>query len=124
MTETYTNTKNEISNKLFWVKSINRLRKFVYNLSRDERQYFFNEVSQYIHNELNNNSIHLSETERCLLTNLITHWHINNTESNSTMWWSTLLYNYSGSMTLKTIISVYVCETDIDSTDDSTLGIR
>ena len=102
-------TQHEITKKrLVWVRYINILRRYVYNLSRDERHYFFTEVANYLRNELTNNHLHIREVERIAITNLLGHWQITSMEANSTNWWSTLLYNHSECETFLHIIKSYV----------------
>lgn len=99
----------EITKKrLLLVRYINILRRYVYNLNKDERHYFFTEVENYLRNELINNNLNIREVERNAITNLLGHWQITSMESNSTNWWTTLLRNFSESETFLHIIKSYV----------------
>jgi hypothetical protein len=99
----------EITKKrLLLVRYINILRRYVYNLNKDERHYFFTEVENYLRNELINNNLNIREVERNAITNLLGHWQITSMESNSTNWWSTLLRNFSDCETFLHIIKSYV----------------
>ena len=105
--------------RLQWVRYINTLRRYVYNLSRDERYYFFTEVERYLKNEITNNNLHIEETERRAINNLLGHWQITSVENNSTNWWSTLLHNHSNCETFITIIKSYVVYIDDSSKEVS-----
>ena len=130
----YTSTKADASNRLFWVRSIHQLRKYVYSLSRDERHYFFTHVGTYLQAEqgLLTNEPHKTDKdakELQKLAGLIGKWNIQNVEALSThQWWSELLYNSYGCKTLKYIRDTYTSasvENDDGSiSDNSTLGIR
>ena len=117
--EEYKKQDEIIKTRLNWVYHVNTLRRYVYNLSRDERHYFFTEVENYLRNILTNNNLNITEPERNAITNLLGHWHITNVENNSTNWWSILLYNHSQCEIFLTIIKSYVANIDDNSKDVS-----
>ena len=113
--EEYKKQYETITSHLQWVRSVNTLRRYVYNLSRDERYYFFTEIERFLRNEITNNNLHIEETERRAINNLLGHWQITSVENNSTNWWSTLLYNHSNCESFITIIKSYVVYIDDSS---------
>lgn len=117
--EQYKKQHELITYRLNWVRNVNTLRRYVYTLSRDERNYFFTEVENYLRNVLTNNNLHITEAERNAITNLLGHWQITNVETNSTNWWSILLYNHSQCDTFLRIIKSYVPNIEVDSKDVS-----
>ena len=121
----YENTLNELKRNIQAQKSIYKFRTFLYTINKDIRYHYFDICRSYLENEYNNNT-QITMTEKERLLNLLNHWHWNSFETTSTNWWHTLSMNHSHSISLMTLIHLWVDDIqafDPESFETSTLGL-
>ena len=97
----------------------------MYSLNKNVRQQTFQLSLDFLNNEINNPTITATERER--LQNLRNHWQLSSFENTATDWWSTLLFNHSTSLSLMTLIHLWIDDItvfDSEAFETSTLGIR
>ena len=126
MASQYDANKAEIVKKITGQKNIYKFRQFLYSLNRDIRQNCFRITRDFFENEYNNN-ISITATERERLLNLINYWQWNDFDGNSTNWWSTLSFNHYTSLSLMTVIHMWIDEIhhfDPEVFETSTDGVR
>lgn len=126
MASQYDANKAEIVKKITGQKNIYKFRQFLYSLNRDIRQNCFRITRDFFENEYNNNTS-ITATERERLFNLINYWQWNDFDGNSTNWWSTLSFNHYTSLSLMTVIHMWIDEIhhfDPEVFETSTDGIR
>jgi hypothetical protein len=122
----YDTNKAEIVKKITGQKNIYKFRQFLYSLNRDIRQSCFRITRDFFENEYTNNTS-ITATERERLLNLINYWQWNDFDGNSTNWWSTLSFNHSSSLSLMTVIHMWIDEIhhfDPEVFETSTDGVR
>ena len=126
MASHYDANKAEIVKKITGQKNIYKFRQFLYSLNRDIRQSCFRITRDFFENEYTNNTS-ITATERERLLNLINYWQWNDFDGNSTNWWSALSFNHSSSLSLITVIHMWVDEIhhfDPEVFETSTDGVR
>ena len=126
MSTTYETNKTELVRKITAQKNIYKFRQFLYSLNRDIRQQCFEMCKEYLLNEYQNNTA-VTVTERDRLLNLINHWHWNVFDTTSVLWWSTLSYNHATSLSLMTMIHLWIDDIntfDPETFETSTDGLR
>jgi hypothetical protein len=125
MTSQYDNNKTEIVRNITAQKAIYKYRIFMYSLNKDIRQQCFRITKEFLDNENNNSTITTTERERLL--NLGNHWQWNDFDNNSTIWWSALSFNHSKSLSLMTVIHMWIDDIntfDSEVFETSTDGLR
>ena len=126
MASQYETNKAELVRQITAQKNIYTFRQFLYSLNKDIRQQCFDISKQFLENEYSNNdNITTSERERLLA--LINHWQWNTFDTTSTMWWSTLSFNHAKSVSLMTLIHVWIDDIqafDPQAFETSTDGLR
>ena len=125
MASQYDNNKTEIVRNITAQKAIYKFRIFMYSLNKDIRQQCFRITKEFLDNEYNNSTITVTERERLL--NLGNHWQWNMFENNSTNWWSQLSFNHSSSLSLMTVIHMWIDDIhtfDSEVFETSTDGLR
>jgi hypothetical protein len=126
MASQYDNSKAEIVRNITAQKAIYKYRIFMYSLNKDIRQQCFRITKEFLDNEYNNNST-ITTTERERLLNLGNHWQWNDFDNNSTNWWSALSFNHSKSLSLMTVIHMWIDDIntfDVEVFETSTDGLR
>jgi len=126
MASQYDANKAEIVKKITGQKNIYKFRQFLYSLNRDIRQNCFRITRDFFENEYNNNTS-ITATERERLLNLINYWQWNDFDGNSTNWWSTLSFIHYTSLSLMTVIHMWIDEIynfDPEVFETSTDGVR
>lgn len=126
MATPYDNNKQEIERKVTGQRYIYKFRMFLYTLNKDIRQVCFRITREFLENEVNNNTL-ISATERERLHRLLEHWQWNTFDTASTTWWSTLAFDHTTSLSLMTIIHMWIdniTEFDPEHFETSTDGIR
>ena len=126
MDSKYENNKTEIIRKITAQKTIYKFRVFMYTLNRDIRQNCFRIVKEFLDNEYRNNST-ITATERERLLNLQNHWEWATFDGDSTNWWTTLTFNHSTSISLMTVIHMWIDDIntfDAEAFETSTDGLR
>lgn len=122
----YDTHRTEIVRQITAQKAIYKFRVFLYSLNKDIRQNCFAIARDFLNNEYqNNSSITVTEKERLL--NLINHWQWAIFENTSTDWWYLLSVNHAKSISLMTIIHLWIDDIqtfDAEAFETSTLGIR
>jgi hypothetical protein len=121
----YETNLKELKRNILAQKTIYRFRNFLYSINKDIRHQWFDICKGYLENEYNNNS-DITFTEKQRLNNLISHWQWNDFENSSTNWWYILTNNHSHSLTLITLIHIWVDEIQIfdpEMFETSTLGL-
>ena len=126
MASQYDTNRTEIVRNITAQKAIYKYRIFMYSLNKDIRQQCFRITKEFLDNEYNNNST-ITTTERERLLNLGNHWQWTIFENESTNWWSALSFNHSKSLSLMTVIHMWI--DDINTFDGevfetSTDGLR
>lgn len=122
----YDTTLIELKRNILAQKTIYKFRNFLYTINKDIRQYFFELSRNYFTNESVNNK-ELTATERERLDKLINHWQWNDFENNASNWWQVLSRNYSHSLTLLTLIHLWVDDIQVfdpEAFETSTMGFR
>jgi hypothetical protein len=125
MASQYDNNKTEIIRNITAQKGIYKFKHFLYSLNRDIRQQCFRITKDFLDNENNNSTTTATERERLL--NLGNHWQWNDFDNNSTNWWSTLSFNHSKSLSLMTVIHLWIDDIntfDAEVFETSTDGLR
>jgi hypothetical protein len=126
MASQYDNNKTEIVRQITAQKAIYKFKQFLYSLNRDIRQNCFRITKEFLDNEYHNNTtITVAERERLL--NLGNHWQWSLFDNNSTNWWSTLSFNHSKSLSLMTVINMWIDDInafDAEAFETSTDGLR
>jgi len=115
----------EIKRQITAQKNIYKFRTFLYSLNKNIRQQCFQLSLDFFENEYNNPMITWTEKER--LQNLRNHWQLSSFENTATDWWSTLSFNHSTSLSLMTLIHLWIDDItvfDPEAFETSTLGIR
>jgi hypothetical protein len=107
MVSEYDIQENEIVRNMREQRNIHKFRYFMYSRHKDLRQHRFRITKEFLDNEYKNNST-LTATERELLLNLKNHWDWSMFDNDSTNWWSTLSVNYSRSLSLMTVIHMWI----------------
>lgn len=126
MASPYDNNKAEIIRNITAQKAIYKYRIFMYSLNKDIRQHCFRITKEFLDNEYNNNST-ITATERERLLNLGNNWQWNDFDNNSTNWWSALSFNHSKSLSLMTVIHMWIDDIntfDTEVFETSTDGLR
>ena len=126
MASEYDNNKTEIVRNITAQKAIYKYRIFMYSLNKDIRQQCFRITKEFLDNEYQNN-ITITTTERERLLNLRNHWQWNDFDNNSTNWWSILSFNHSKSLSLMTVIHMWIDDIntfDAEVFETSTDGLR
>ena len=126
MASQYDVNKTEFVKKIRAQKDIYKFRQFMYSLNRDIRQTCFHITRDFFDNEYNNNTA-ITATERMRLLNLVNYWQWNDFDGNSTNWWSALSFNHSSSITLMTVIHLWIDDIqqfDPEVFETSTDGVR
>uniref|UniRef100_A0A6C0LMQ1 Uncharacterized protein n=1 Tax=viral metagenome TaxID=1070528 RepID=A0A6C0LMQ1_9ZZZZ len=126
MASQYDNNKTEIVRNITAQKAIYKYRIFMYSLNKDIRQQCFRITKEFLDNEYHNNTT-ITATERERLLNLGNHWQWAMFENESTNWWSALSFNHSKSLSLMTVIHMWIDDItvfDSEGLETSTLGIR
>lgn len=126
MASPYDTSRAEIVRQITAQKTIYKYRIFMYSLNKDIRQNAFRITRDFLNNEYDNNST-ITVTERERLLNLINHWQWNDFDNNSTNWWSTLSFNHSTSLSLMTVIHMWIDDIntfDAEVFETSTDGLR
>ena len=122
----YESNKAEILRHITAQKNIYKFRQFLYSLNRDIRQQCFDISKQFLENEYRNNTA-VTVTERERLLSLINHWQWNTFDTNSTNWWSILSFNHAKSLSLMTMIHLWINDIqtfDSETFEMSTDGLR
>ena len=107
MSTQYEINKTELIRQIIAQKNIYKFRQFLYSLNKDIRQKCFDISKEFLDNEHRNNTA-ITVTERERLLNLTNHWQWNDFDNNSTIWWSTLSFNHSKSLSLMTMIHLWI----------------
>ena len=126
MASQYETSRAEIVRQITAQKAIYKYRIFMYSLNKDIRQQCFRITKEFLDNEYHNNST-ITATERERLLNLGNHWQWNDFDGNSTNWWSALSLNHSSSITLMTVIHLWIDDIqqfDPEVFETSTDGVR
>jgi hypothetical protein len=126
MASQYDTSRAEIVRQITAQKTIYKYRIFMYSLNKDIRQNAFRITRDFLNNEYDNNST-ITVTERERLLNLINYWQWNVFDNNSTNWWSTLSFNHSTSLSLMTVIHLWIDDIntfDAEVFETSTDGLR
>jgi len=115
----------EIKRQITAQKNIYKFRTFLYSLNKNVRQQTFQLSLDFFANEYNNPMITTTERER--LQSLRNHWQWNIFDNTSTDWWSALSFNHATSISLMTLIHLWIDDItvfDSDAFETSTDGIR
>jgi hypothetical protein len=122
----YDITLTELKRTILAQKTIYKFRTFLYSINKDIRHNYFDLCRAYLENEYNNNDqITMSEKER--LVNILKHWEWNTFENTSTNWWYILTMNHSHSLSLMTLLHLWVDDIhpfDPETFETSTDGLR
>lgn len=122
----YDTHRTEIVRQITAQKAIYKFRAFLYSLNKDIRQHCFAIARDFLNNEYQNN-LSITATEKERLWNLINHWQWAIFENTSTDWWYLLSVNHAKSISLMTIIHLWIDDIqtfDAEAFETSTLGIR
>ena len=126
MASQYDNNKTEIVRNITAQKAIYKYRIFMYSLNKDIRQRCFDISKEFLDNEYHNNTT-ITTNERERLFNLGNHWQWAMFDNNSTNWWSALSFNHSKSLSLMTVIHMWIDDIntfDAEVFETSTDGLR
>ena len=122
----YDTTLLELKRNIIAQKSIYKFRNFLYTINKDIRHHIFDMCRNFLENEhRNNDEITMTEKERLL--SLLNHWQWNSFENTSTNWWSILCHNHSHSLSLMTLLHLWVDDVEIfdsEAFETSTIGLR
>ena len=122
----YDITLTELKRNILAQKTIYKFRNFLYTINKDIRHHYFDICRNYLDNEYrNNDQITMTEKERLL--NLLNHWQWNSFENTSTNWWYILAMNHSHSISLMTLLHLWVDDIqpfDPEIFETSTDGLR
>lgn len=122
----YDTTLNELKRNISAQKTLYKFRTFLYSINKDIRHHYFDMCRSYLENEYRNNS-EITMTERERLLNLLNHWQWTSFEQASTEWWHTLCMNHSHSLSLLTLLVLWVDDIqqfDPETFETSTDGLR
>lgn len=122
----YDTTLTELKRSIQAQKTIYKFRTFLYSINKDIRHHYFDLCRTYLDNEYNNNA-QITMTEKERLLNLLNHWQWNTFENTSTTWWYILAMNHSHSLSLMTLLHLWVDDIqpfDPDAFETSTDGLR
>ena len=125
METSYQINRQEIERKVAGQRYIYKFRMFLYTLNRDIRQVCFRITREFLENELEKPE--LTATERARVQRLLVHWNWNSFDTASTVWWSTLALEHTKSLSLMTIIHMWIdniTEFDPEAFETSTDGLR
>ena len=126
MASQYDDNKTEIIRNITAQKNIYKFRQFMYSLNKDIRHHCFDISKQFLDNEYQNNTM-ITATERERLLNLQNHWQWNTFDTTSVLWWSTLSFNHAKSVSLMTIVHMWIDDMhsfDPEAFETSTDGLR
>jgi hypothetical protein len=121
----YEDNKQEIQRKITGQRYVYKFREFLYSLNRDIRQVCFRITREFLENELNNPELTVTERER--IQTLLPHWNWQNFDTASTAWWSALALEHTKSLSLMTVIHMWIDDINIfdpDAFETSTYGER
>lgn len=116
----------EIKRQITAQKNIYKFRTFLYSLNKNIRHKCFQISWDFFDNEYRNNQA-ITVTERGRLQNLLNHWQWSIFENTSTDWWSELSFNHTTSISLMTLIHLWIDDMnvfDADAFETSTDGLR
>ena len=85
----------------------------------------FRITREFLENELNKPELTVTERER--IQALLPHWNWQNFDTNSTAWWSTLAFEHTKSLSLMTVIHMWIDDInvfDAEAFETSTNGMR
>jgi hypothetical protein len=122
----YDTNLTELKRNIIAQKNIYKFRTFLYSINKDIRHHYFDLCRSYLENEYNNNQ-QVTITERGRLLNLLNHWQWNSFENTSTHWWYMLAMNHSHSLSLMTLLHLWVDDIqsfDPETFETSTDGLR
>ena len=122
----YEEKLREIKRNILAQKTIYKFRTFLYSINKDIRRIWFDLSKEYLQNESTNNS-QITATEKDRLDNLLQHWQWNNFENASTNWWYILTVNHSHSLTLMTLLHLWIDDIQVFDSEEfetSTIGLR
>ena len=125
MSSPYKVNRQDIERKVAGQKYIYKFRMFLYTLNRDIRQVCFRITKEFLENELLKPE--LTATERVRVQILLEHWQWTTFDTSSTAWWSTLAFEHTKSLSLMTIIHIWIdniTEFDPESFETDTDGLR
>lgn len=125
MSSPYEVNRQDIERKITGQRYIYKFRMFLYTLNRDIRQVCFRITKEFLENELENQLVTATERER--IQRLLTHWQWTTFDTSSTAWWSTLAFEHTKSLSLMTIIHMWIdniTEFDPEHFETSTDGVR
>lgn len=112
----YEDKRVEILKKIRAQKDIYQFRVFLYSLNRDVRQTYFRISKEHFENELQNQSI--SVTERQGLQALIAHWNWTTFDTTSLAWWTEISSTYATNQYLLILVHLWIDDiTKFDSDD-------
>jgi hypothetical protein len=121
----YDTNLTDLKRNIIAQKTIYRFRNFLYSINKDIRHHWFDMCRNYLENERQNPIITATEKDR--LQSLITHWEWNSFENTSTNWWYILSMNHSHSLTLMTLLHLWIDDVEIfdsEAFETSTMGLR
>jgi hypothetical protein len=122
----YDNIKDELTRQIIAQKIIYKFRNFLYSINKDIRQQFFRISREYFDNECQNNTTNTT-TEKERLQLLLNHWDWNSFDTSSRDWWFNLSFNHSKSLTLLTLIQLWIDDVQIfdsETFETATDGLR
>jgi hypothetical protein len=123
--EIYEANLKQLKRNITAQKTIYKFRTFMYSVNRDIRQHFFNISRSFFINERQHN-VAMTMTENARLTQLLEHWDWDAFESASVQWWHILAMQFSHSITLLTLIHLWIDDIqtfDPDAFETSTQGL-
>jgi len=121
----YEDNKAIIQRKITGQRYVYKFREFLYTLNRDIRQVCFRITREFLENELNNPVLTVTERER--IQALLPQWNWQNFDTSSTAWWSTLAFEHTKSLSLMTVIHMWIDDInvfDAEAFETSTNGMR
>ena len=121
----YEDNKAIIQRKITGQRYVYKFREFLYSLNRDIRQVCFRITREFLENELNNPVLTMTERER--IEALLPHWIWNTFDTTATAWWSTLALEHTKSLSLMTVIHMWIDDINVfdpDAFETSTYGER
>jgi hypothetical protein len=121
----YQETIKELKRNILAQKTIYKFRTFLYSMNKNIRHHCFELCRNYLQNEYHNNN-EITVTERDRLENLLHHWQWNEFETNATNWWYILSVNHSHSLSLMTLMHLWIDDVEVFDPEDfetSTLGL-
>jgi len=121
----YEDNKQVIQRKITGQRYVYKFREFLYTLNRDIRQVCFRITREFLENELNNPGLTVTERER--IQALLPHWNWTTFDTTATAWWSTLAFEHTTSLSLMTVIHMWIDDInvfDAEAFETSTDGMR